>query len=160
MHPNSTCCRGHTFLLLGAACGHGREPCPPLPTWLPQVKPWQSTRVVPHFPEAIHLSPKFPMINLYLSGHGKPVVTLFTQTSSTQMSSLWHSASSHGFLINVLTDFSDFGGKTPKNLRGIGWQGERESLPAHIADSTGDVKYSLPFNQAKSTSWQPLLYPR
>lgn len=35
-----------------------------------------------------------------------------------------------------------------------------EGLPAHTADSTGDMKYSLPFNQAGSTSWQTLLYPQ
>lgn len=155
MHPNSTCCRGHIFLLLGAACDHGRESCSPLPNWLLQVKPL----FVSHFPEAIHVSPKFPMRNPYLSADGKPVVTLFTQIRSTQISSLWHSASSYGFLINALTDFSDFEGRIPKTQEE--WRGrKRESLLAHSADSTGDVKYSLPFNQAGSTSWQTLLYPR
>lgn len=117
LHPNSTCHRGGIFLLLGAACDHGREPCSPLPNWLPQVNPWQSTTFASHFPEAIHVSPKFPMMNPYLSARGKPVATLFTQISSTQISSLWHSDSSYRFLINILTDFSDFGGKNPKNPR-------------------------------------------
>lgn len=64
------------------------------------------------------------MRNPHLSAHGKPLATLFTQIISTQISSLWHSASSYGFLINVLTDFSDFGGKKTKNLRGM--EGKKE----------------------------------
>lgn len=117
LHPNSTCCRGNIFLLLGAARGHGREPCSPLPKWLPQVDPWQSTMFASHFPEEIYVPPKFPMISRYLSAHGKPVETLFTQISSTEISSLRCSASSYGFLINILTDFPDFGGKTQKPRR-------------------------------------------
>lgn len=125
LHPNSSF---HTFLLplsatwscLGSWQGALLSP----PKWLPQVNPWQSTTFASHFPEAIHVSPEFPVINPYLSAHGKPVATLFTQISSPQISSLQHSASSYRFLINVLADFPGFGRKNPKTREG--WRGRRK----------------------------------
>lgn len=62
------------------------------------------------------------------------------------------------FLINVLTDFPDFGNK--KRARGGGERRKREALPAHASDSALDMKYSLPFNHTGSTNCQALLHPQ